>query len=264
VLPLVLDALTKSYGSKQAVAGLSLRVQPGELFGLLGPNGSGKSTTLRMLCTLTEPSSGTARIGEHDLTHLSAIRRAIAVVFQEPSLDPRLSARENLDLYLALYRPLWDGTERLRRCDEALARMGLSDRGADLVSAYSWGMRRRLEIGRALTTDPAVLLLDEPTTGLDPQSRYALWEHLTTLRRDRGLTVVVATHDMEEAERCDRLAVLAEGRLAFCGPPDELCSTTGENTLTRAFLALTGTALGTEGAAGPTLKGKDAAQYRRS
>ena len=264
MLPVVLESLSKRYGRKDAVRALSLRVEPGELFGLLGPNGSGKSTTLRMLCTLTEPSSGSARIGDHGLAALQAVRREIAVVFQEPSLDPRLSARENLELYGALYRPLWARHERDRRCASALERMGLSDRGDDLVSKYSWGMRRRLEICRALMTDPSVLFLDEPTTGLDPQSRYALWEHLLALREERGLTVLVATHDMEEAERCDRLGVLSGGELAFLGSPAALCEQAGEENLTRAFLAVTGTGIGKEGAAGPTLKGKDAGQYRRS
>lgn len=256
--------LRRSYGRTEVVRGLTFDVEPGELFGFLGPNGSGKSTTIRMLTTLLPPSDGDAFVGEHSIRDVWAVRRRIGVVFQDPSLDLRLSALENMAFFAALYRPRWGRRERTRAAWELLEIMGLHNRARDLVRTYSWGMRRRLEIARSLMTEPAVLFLDEPTTGLDPQTRAGLWQHLLAMRSQRGITLFVATHDMEEAARCDRVAVLHEGALVALGEPSALCAREGTEDLTSAFLALTGHGMYTETTSAPVLpKGRDATLFRR-
>jgi ABC-2 type transport system ATP-binding protein len=264
MIGLELMDLRRSFGDREVVRGLSFSVAPGELFGFLGPNGSGKSTTIKMLITLLEPTAGDATIGGASIRDVWAVRQHIGVVFQDPSLDLRLSATENLDFYGALYRPDIPRAERRERAASAIALMGLADRADDMVRTYSWGMRRRLEIARSLLTDPGLLFLDEPTTGLDPQTRAALWAHLERLRRERGLTLFLATHDMEEAARCDRVAVLYEGALQAIGTPAALLEQTGCAGLTEAFLALTTRAVEGGPVDGPIMmKGKDSSTFRR-
>jgi ABC-2 type transport system ATP-binding protein len=259
-----LEHLTRRYGDREVVSDLCLEVASGERFGFVGPNGSGKSTTIRMLTTLLPPSSGKAFVGPDEISDVWAVRRRIGVVFQDPSLDLRLTARENLDYYLALYRVDLRAAERRVRVTEALANVDLASRSEDLVGSYSWGMRRRLEIARALMPEPQVLFLDEPTTGLDPQSRQDLWLHLERLGDERGITLFVATHDMEEAARCQRVAVLDKGRLVAVDTPAGLGERTGTADLTAAFLSLTGRVVPSEAASGTLLpKGRDGMAYRR-
>lgn len=236
-----LDGLVRKYDGRVVVGPLNLRVESGECFGLLGPNGAGKSTTLKMLTTLLPPSEGQAIVGGARLSDVAAVRAQIGVVFQAPSLDLRLSSFENLDFYLALHRPALPRAQRHMRVVRGLDQMGLAERAREEVGRLSWGLRRRVEIARALLTEPSLLVLDEPTTGLDPQTRFSLWEHLMDQRRARTLTLIVATHDMEEAARCDRLAVMAEGKIVAVNSPAGLCESTGEPDLGRAFLSLTGT-----------------------
>jgi ABC-2 type transport system ATP-binding protein len=259
-----LEGLCKRFGPREVVKDLSFEVERGECFGFLGPNGSGKSTTLRMLVTLLAPSAGEAFVGEDSIRDVEAVRRRIGVVFQDPSLDLRLKAIENLDYYAALYVPRWRAAERRCKAMELLDLVGLADRAEDLVGTFSWGMRRRLEIARALVSDPEVLFLDEPTTGLDPQTRHALWEHLLRLRSERGLTLFVATHDMEEAARCGRLAVIDQGRLVALGSPETLRQGVDAADLSSAFLRLTGHEMPREGRSDQVLpRGRDGTAYRR-
>jgi ABC-2 type transport system ATP-binding protein len=240
VTAISLTGLSRTYGDRVAVHPVDLDIPAGECFGILGPNGAGKSTTLKMLTTMSPPSAGQGTVAGADLRDVAAVRARIGVVFQSPSLDLRLSALENMDFYAALHRPIWSRGDREARALAALAQMGLADRAREEVGRFSWGMRRRVEIARALLTEPGVLFLDEPTTGLDPQTRAALWEHLAALRRTRSLTIVVATHDMEEAARCDRVGVLVDGRFVAVASPAQLVTSTGRSDLLGAFLALTG------------------------
>lgn len=218
--------LTKSFGEVQAVRGIDLDVAEREVFGFLGPNGAGKTTTIKILCTLQNQTSGTAVVAGHDVAaERSAVRRRIGLVFQEPTLDAYLTADQNLRFHGELYgmpRPALR-----QRMDEVLEMVGLADRRRDLVRTYSGGMRRRLEIARGLLHAPAVLFLDEPTIGLDPQTRAAIWEHIAELRRSVDITVFVTTHYMEEAEHCDRIAIIDQGKIAVTGTPDALRSGVG-------------------------------------
>lgn len=264
MIALTLDGLTRRYGEKLAVDGLSFTVRPGELFGFLGPNGSGKSTTIKMLTTLLPPTSGDATLGGVSIREVWKVRRDIGVVFQDPSLDTRLTALENLDYYAALYRPQMGRKQRQDKAMAVLETVDLADRAGDLTRTYSWGMRRRVEIARALMTDPKILFLDEPTTGLDPQTREALWAHLHGLRERTGLTLFLATHDMEEAARADRIAVLHQGKLQALDTPRALVDQTGAPDLTAAFLALTTRQVREKGVDGTLLiKGKDSHLFRR-
>ena len=233
---IVTRGLARRYGAVDALHPVDLVVATGECFGLVGPNGSGKSTLLGLLTTLIRPTRGEGTVGGADLRDVAAVRARIGVVFQAPSLDLRLSAVENLDFYAALHRPAWRPSERAARVHAALAALGVTERTGDEVGTYSGGTRRRVEVARALLTEPGVLFLDEPTTGLDPHTRATLWERLAVLRAG-GLTLVVATHDMEEAARCDRLGVLVAGRLVTIATPDALAA--GHRDLGAAFLAVT-------------------------
>jgi ABC-2 type transport system ATP-binding protein len=218
--------LTKTFGEVRAVRGIDLDVAEGEMFGFLGPNGAGKTTTIKILCTLLAQTSGTAVVAGHDVASArSAVRRRIGLVFQEPTLDGYLTGDQNLRFHGELY-----GMPRAllrRRMDDVLALVGLADRRRDLVRTYSGGMRRRLEIARGLLHAPAVLFLDEPTIGLDPQTRAAIWEHIAALRKAEPITVFVTTHYMEEAEHCDRIAIVDNGTIAVIGTPDALRSGVG-------------------------------------
>lgn len=212
--------LRHQYGERVALDGVSFEVRVGEIFGLLGPNGSGKTTMFRILSTLMLPSGGSAAISGLDVaTQPNRVRREIGVVFQAPSIDVKLTAEENLRHIGHLYG--MRGSALNSRVREMLGRVALADRANDYAETFSGGMQRRLEIAKGLLHQPSVLLLDEPTTGLDPGARRDLWQYLSTLR-DQGITIIVTTHLMEEAERCDRLAILSQGRLVALGTPAEL------------------------------------------
>ena len=217
-------ALTKTYGELVAVGGIDLQVAPGESFGLLGPNGAGKSTTMRMIGAVSQRTSGTLSVlGLDPDTHGPEIRSRLGVVPQEDNLDTELTVRDNLIVYGRYF-----GIPRAvcaRRADELLDFAELADKAKVKVDALSGGMKRRLTIARALINEPAVLMLDEPTTGLDPQARHVLWDRLFRLK-ERGTTLVVTTHYMDEAEQlCDRLVVVDHGRIMAEGSPAELIRT---------------------------------------
>ncbi len=210
--------------------GVSFEVRPAEIFGLLGPNGSGKTTTFRILSTLMVPSGGRALIMDHDVAREpAAVRRCIGVVFQEKSIDIKLSAEENLTHVGHLYG--LRGAALKKRVSEMLGRVGLADRAKEKAETFSGGMQRRLELAKGLLHHPSVLLLDEPTTGLDPGARRDLWQYLHTLRDEEHVTVLVTTHLMEEAERCDRLAIYADGNVVALGTPAELKSEIGGDVI---------------------------------
>jgi ABC-2 type transport system ATP-binding protein len=220
--------LVKRYKQIEAVAGIDLDVRPGETFGFLGPNGAGKSTTIKILCTLVDPTAGSALVGGFDVDReRDQVRRHIGLVFQEPTLDTYLTAEQNLKFHGELY-----GVDRATAADrrrEVLTMVGLWERRGDLVQNFSGGMRRRLEIARGLLHSPRVLFLDEPTIGLDPQTRASIWEYLEELHGREQITVFVTTHYMDEAEHCDRIAIINEGRIVALGTPAELKSGIGKD-----------------------------------
>lgn len=223
--------LTKKYGEVLAVDGVSFQVFKGELFGFLGPNGAGKSTTIKILATLARPTSGSARLNGYDVTSRpDEVRRCIGLVFQDPSLDERLTAEENLHFHAVLYGV--DPRDLRRRMAEVLELVELKDRARSLVRTFSGGMRRRLEIARGLLHYPAVLFLDEPTIGLDPQTRNRIWEYILELRRREGLTIFMTTHYMDEAEICDRIAIIDHGRIVALDTPSNLKRLVGGDVLT--------------------------------
>lgn len=225
-----LQNLRHQYDDRTALAGVSLEVRPAEIFGLLGPNGSGKTTTFRILSTLIVPSGGRALIMGYDVAKdPGRVRREIGVVFQEQSIDVKLSAEENLTLIGNVYG--LHGTALRNRVAEMLARVGLTDRAKERAETFSGGMKRRLELAKGLLHHPSVLLLDEPTTGLDPGARRDLWQYLHMLRNEEHVSVLVTTHLMEEAERCDRLAIYAEGNVVARGTPAELKSEIGGDVI---------------------------------
>jgi ABC-2 type transport system ATP-binding protein len=222
--------LVHRYESRTALNGLSFDVRPAELFGLLGPNGSGKTTLFRILSTLMIPTAGRAVVMGCDAAQDPAsVRRLIGVVFQAQSVDPKLTAYENLWHQGHLYG--LRGSTLKKRAEEILARVGLADRARERVETFSGGMQRRIELAKGLLHRPGVLLLDEPTTGLDPGARRDLWQYLQTLRDEEHVSVMVTTHLMEEAERCDRLAILNEGNLVALGTPAELKSEIGGDVI---------------------------------
>ncbi|HYK82577.1 MAG TPA: ATP-binding cassette domain-containing protein [Gemmatimonadales bacterium] len=240
--------LGKDFGSIRALDHLDLEVAEAEFFGLLGPNGAGKTTTVHLLATLLTPSRGTARVAGYDLVGASlAVRRSIGLVFQDTTLDRDLSVEENLRFAARL----WDLPRRVAtpRIDRLLGEFGLGERRHDPVRALSGGLRRRVDIARGILHEPRVLFLDEPTAGLDPRARRALWDLIRGLRQASGLTVLLTTHYVDEAEPCDRVAVLDHGRLAALGSPAELKRTVGVDSLEEVFLARTGHALAEPGAA---------------
>lgn len=223
--------LVHRYGERVALAGLDLQVFAGEIFALLGPNGGGKTTLFRLLSTLIPIQSGSARVLGYDVaTQTADVRRRIGVVFQAPSLDKKLTVAENLYHQGHLYG--MSGGALRRRADEMLARLGLADRRRDLVETLSGGLRRRVELAKGLLHHPRLLLLDEPSTGLDPGARSDLWDYLQQIRRDDGVTVVLTTHLLEEADKADRLAILNAGSLVALDTPDRLRASVGGDTLT--------------------------------
>lgn len=218
--------LEKAYGEVRAVNGIDLGVAEGEMFGFLGPNGAGKTTAIKILCTLADATGGSARVAGWDVrTQRAEVRRRIGVVFQEPTVDSHLTAEQNLRFHGELY-----GIPRrvLReRIDNVLEMVGLADRRHDQLLKYSGGMRRRLEIGRGLLHAPQVLFLDEPTIGLDPQTRTLIWEYIAKLRASQEITIFVTTHYMDEAEHCDRIAIMNRGEIVVTDTPDALKSSIG-------------------------------------
>jgi ABC-2 type transport system ATP-binding protein len=222
--------LVHRYQSRTALNGISFDVRPAELFGLLGPNGSGKTTLFRILSTLMIPTSGHALVMGCDAAHDPAtLRRQIGVVFQAQSVDPKLTAYENLWHQGHLYG--LRGPSLKTRIEEILSRVGLADRAKEHVETFSGGMQRRIELAKGLLHHPGVLLLDEPTTGLDPGARRDLWQYLQILRDEEQVSVLVTTHLMEEAERCDRLAIINEGNLVALGTPTGLKSEIGGDVI---------------------------------
>jgi ABC-2 type transport system ATP-binding protein len=222
--------LVHRYENRTALNGVSFDVRPAELFGLLGPNGSGKTTLFRILSTLMIPSAGRATIMGCDAAQEPGrLRQQIGVVFQAQSVDLKLTAYENLWHQGHLYG--LRGAALKKRIYEILSRVGLADRAQELVETFSGGMQRRIELGKGLLHHPGVLLLDEPTTGLDPGARRDLWQYLQMLRDEEHVSVLVTTHLMEEAERCDRLAIMNEGNLVALGTPEELKSEIGGDVI---------------------------------
>ena len=215
------DGLLKRFNGLVAVDEVSFEVEQGEIFGFLGPNGAGKTTTINMLCTLLKPTGGTATVAGFDIiTQKNEVRESLGMVFQDPSLDDRLTARENLEFHAVVYHV--PRNEREKRLKEVLDMVSLTDRADDRVDTFSGGMKRRLEIARGLLHYPKVLFLDEPTIGLDPQTRNYIWEYIEGLKRREGITIFLTTHYMEEAEYCDRLAIMSGGRVLAIGPPAEI------------------------------------------
>jgi ABC-2 type transport system ATP-binding protein len=224
------DNLTYRYGSKTALDSLSFAVGKGEIFGFLGPNGGGKTTTFKVLSTLFACQPGQVKMFGLDLAKdLMAIRRRMGIVFQLPALDKMLKVRENLEHQGHLYG--LSGKELQRRIDRDLERLSLTDRSKDKVKTLSGGLQRRVELAKALLNDPELMILDEPSTGLDPAARKEFWGHLETLRQAQGMTVLVTTHYLEEADRCDRLLILDQGKRVALGKPDELKAEIGGEVL---------------------------------
>ena len=238
-------ALVRRYGDVVAVDDVSFAVARGEFFALLGPNGAGKTTTVNVLTTLSSPTSGSARVLGHDVVERPQdVRRSLGMVFQDPALDDGLTARETLALHAVLYEV--PRAERRDRIGRALAWATLEGAADRRVRTFSGGMKRRLELARALIHEPGVLLLDEPTLRLDPQGRRNLWDRIEDLRRD-GMTVLMTTHYLHEAASCDRVGILDHGRLVALGAPGDLiASMPGADDLEAVFLALTGRALSDE------------------
>src|SRR3989449_4778156 len=223
--------LIKRYKELEAGAGIDLEVHAGEIFGFLGPNGAGKSTTISMLCTLLTPTAGVARVAGIDVVHdPAAVRQRIGLVFQDPSLDYQLTGRENLEFHAFVYSV--PAQDRRRRIDEMLDLLQLADRAASQVKTYSGGMKRRLEIARGMLHEPQILFLDEPTLGLDPQTRQNIWTHLNDLRARTSVTIFMTTHYMDEAEYCDRIAIIDKGQIVALGTPDQLKAMVGGDVVT--------------------------------
>lgn len=223
--------LTKKFGSLVAVNGIGFNVERGEIFGLLGPNGAGKSTAISMLCTILRPTSGTAIVNGYDVVRQPAhVRKSIGIVFQDPSVDDRLTGRENLKVHANLYG-VPEGRQK-KQIDDVLKLVELDGRADDLVRHYSSGMRRRLEIARSLIHYPKVLFLDEPTVGLDPQSREHIWSYIRKLMEYEDITIILSTHYLEEADRfCDRVAIIDHGDIVALDTPHHLKEELGGDTI---------------------------------
>lgn len=226
-----INDLRYRYGEREALRGVSLDVRPGELFAVLGPNGSGKTTLFRLLSTLAPMQSGVVSVFGHDLTRQAdQVRAMLGVVFQAPSLDKHLSVMENLRCHGLLYG--LNGMTLTRRCDEMLDELGVRDRADDRVDSLSGGLRRRVELAQGMLHGPRLLLLDEPSTGLDPAARADLWRYLQRVQENQGVTLLATTHLLEEADRADRIAIVHDGTLAALDTPDALKSRVGGDSLT--------------------------------
>jgi ABC-2 type transport system ATP-binding protein len=242
------SGVTKKFKDFIAVNDISFSVDKGEIFAFLGPNGAGKTTTIKMLTTLLRPTSGAVKLDGHDpVDDQNAARRSFGIVFQDPSLDDQLTAKENMELHAILYSIPKD--IRKSRIQELMTFVDLWDRKDSLVKEFSGGMKRRLEIARSLLHHPKVLFLDEPTIGLDPQTRNHLWDYVKKLNKDEGVTIFLTTHYMEEAEKvAGRVAIIDHGKIISMGTSEELKRQTSTNSLEEAFLSLTGNAIRDEAA----------------
>lgn len=225
------ENLTKRFGDLVAVDNVNLEIKVGELFGLLGPNGAGKTTIIKMLATLLRPTSGNALVWDNNISHdQDAVRRSIGVVFQDPSVDSKLTGRENLDFHARMYGLNKD--LRDQRVNEVLKLVGLEDKAKVLLENYSGGMQRRLEIARGLMHYPKVLFLDEPTLGLDTQTRRHIWDYVKMLNKKEDVTIVLTTHYMEEADfLCDRVAIIDQGRIVALDTPENLKNIIGADVI---------------------------------
>ena len=219
---IVTNGLTREFNGLTAVDHVDLQIEKGELFGLLGPNGAGKTTLIHMLCTILPPTEGTAKVAGFDVGEKpDSVRASIGIVFQDPSLDNRLTGKENLDFHGRVYG--MSKTRREKRIDEVLKLVGLEDRANALVQTYSSGMRRRLEIARSFMHHPKIMFLDEPTLGLDPQTRRKIWEHIQMLNKQEKITIVLTTHYMDEADYlCGRVGIIDHGRIIVLDKPKKL------------------------------------------
>lgn len=244
------DKVTKRFGDFVAVSDISFDVTRGEIFGFLGPNGAGKSTTIKMLTTLLRPSAGSLTLNGYDVVkEQNNTRKSFGIVFQDSSVDTELTAYENMELHAALYGVAT--AERPKRIRELLTLLELQDRAGDYVKKFSGGMIRRLEIARGLLHQPNILFLDEPTLGLDTQTRNLLWSYVKNLSKEKGMTVFFTTHYLEEAEAvADRIAIIDHGNIIEIGTVSELKQTTGTNSLEEAYLSLTGKEIRDEKASG--------------
>lgn len=248
-MPLIhVEALVKKFGDFTAVDNISFDVAAGEIFAFLGPNGAGKTTTIKMLTTLLTPTSGTLEIdGLSVRTHSNEVRKKFGIVFQDPSLDGDMTGAENMELHGVFYHV--PRKVRLERTEYLLKLFELWDRRTSLVKTYSGGMKRRLEIARGLLHTPKILFLDEPTLGLDPQTRNQLWTHVKHLNQEEQVTVFLTTHYMDEAERvAQRIAIIDHGKIVAQSTPDGLKQQTGTQSLEEAFLSLTGATIRDEAA----------------
>lgn len=224
------ENLVKKFGEMAAVNDISFNVSTGEIFGFLGPNGAGKTTTINILCTLTKPTSGTATIAGLDVVRQqSQVRRAIGLVFQDPSLDERLSGMQNMRFHAMVYGV--PGSVQKQRTEQLLRMVELWDKRNQEVRTYSGGMKRRLELARGLLHHPRVLFLDEPTLGLDPQTRNRIWDYIIDLRRREGTTIFLTTHYMDEAEKADRIAIIDYGKLIVTDTPEGLKKLIGKDII---------------------------------
>src|SRR5947209_18356893 len=228
---IAVNGLKKNYGEVHAVRGVDFEVASGEVFGFLGPNGAGKTTTSNMLCTLVTPTAGSATVAGHDVVHeRDDVRRNIGLVFQDPTLDNYLTAVQNLRLHAELY-----GLQRdvvAPRMQQVLEMVGLWERKDTPVGTFSGGMRRRLEIARGMMHSPRVLFLDEPTIGLDPQTRRSIWTYIRELKEREEITIFMTTHYMDEAEWCDRIAIMDQGQIVALDPPETLKAQVGHDRIT--------------------------------
>ena len=228
---ILVQDLVKNYGEVHAVRGVSFEVAGGEVFGFLGPNGAGKTTTINMLCTLARPTSGVARVAGHDVvTERDDVRRNIGLVFQDPTLDGYMTAEQNLRLHAELYGVQSDLVRP--RMQQVMEMVGLWDRKDHVVGTFSGGMRRRLEIARGLMHSPRVLFLDEPTIGLDPQTRRLIWTYIRELKEREDITIFMTTHYMDEAEWCDRIAIMDNGLIVALDSPETLKAAVGRDRVT--------------------------------
>ncbi len=238
--------LVKKFGDFYAVDHVSFQVSAGEIFGFLGPNGAGKTTIIKMLTTILKPTSGSIRVDGHDpVRDQHQVRSSIGIVFQDPSLDGDMTALENLQLHGVLYGV--SAEDRKDRTEKLLRLVQLWDRRKDFVKKFSGGMKRRLEIARALLHEPKIIFLDEPTLGLDPQTRNLIWNYIRTLNKDKNITVFFTTHYMEEADRvADEIAIIDQGKIVANGVPGALKELTHSESLEDAFILLTGYAIRAE------------------
>jgi ABC-2 type transport system ATP-binding protein len=228
---IAVEDLVKTFDQVQAVQGVSFEVAAGEVFGFLGPNGAGKTTTINMLCTLAKPTSGQARVAGHDVVHeRDDVRRNIGLVFQDPTLDGYLTAAQNLRLHAELYGV--QSSLVKPRMQQVMEMVGLWERRDAIVGTFSGGMRRRLEIARGLMHSPRVLFLDEPTIGLDPQTRRSIWTYIRELKEREEITIFMTTHYMDEAEWCDRIAIMDHGQIVALDPPETLKAQIGHDRVT--------------------------------